>query len=286
MLDPHLVTASHGHVHQIDAVTDLLHGNYESVTTVGEVFRGSVLGLGVADRLDGEIVSVDGDTWRIPASGIPEIAEPDLGMPFAISAEGGSPFTMEVPPGTTQEQIAAIVEQAIHRQHDYRHPIAAVRLDGTFTDVLLRTEHRQDPPFQHLDSVLRREVQFSFDHWQGTFVGFSFPQTNNDQITIPGLHLHAISQDRKSGGHSHRATSDAAQLRIWLDDVDIAVPQSRVTHALDVLRKVAEHGGPQQRQQAVNLMELLQSANSTADDFAQAIALHDAYLHDPYLEKP
>ena len=286
MFDPHLVTAAHGHVHQIDVVTDLLHGNYDSITTVGDVFSNTVLGLGVADRLDGEIVSVDGQTWRIPASGVPVIAEPDLGMPFAISAEGGTSIHIELAPGTTQDQIATIVEQEIHRQHDNLHPIAAVRLDGTFTDVLLRTEHRQDPPFQHLDNVLRREVQFSFDTWQGTFVGFSFPQTNNDQIAIPGLHLHAISRDRTSGGHSHRATTDIAQLRIWLDDVDIAVPQSRVTHALDVLRKVAEHGGPQQRQQAVNLMELLQSANSTADDFAQAIALHDAYLHDPYLEKP
>lgn len=285
MLDPHLVAASHGHVHQIDAVADLLHGNYESITTVGQVFPGTILGLGVADRLDGEIVSLDGDTWRIPASGVPEIAEPDLGMPFAISAEGGSPFTMEVPPGTTQEQIATIVERVIHRQQDYRHPIAAVRLDGTFTDVLLRTERKQNPPFEHLDRVLRHEVQFPFDNWQGTFVGFSFPQVNNDQTTIPGLHLHAISQDRTSGGHSHRATSDTARLQIWLDDVNIAVPQSRVTHALDVLREVAEHGGPQQRQRAVDLMEHLQSAHSTANDFAQAIALHDAYLHDPYIEK-
>jgi acetolactate decarboxylase len=285
MLDPHLVAASHGHVHQIDAVADLLHGNYESITTVGQVFPGTILGLGVADRLDGEIVSLDGDTWRIPASGVPEIAEPDLGMPFAISADGGSPFTMEVPPGTTQEQIATIVEQVIHRQQDYRHPIAAVRLDGTFTDVLLRTERKQNPPFEHLDQVLRHEVQFPFDNWQGTFVGFSFPQVNNDQTTIPGLHLHAISQDRTSGGHSHRATSDTARLQIWLDDVNIAVPQSRVTHALDVLREVAEHGGPQQRQRAVDLMEHLQSAHSTANDFAQAIALHDAYLHDPYIEK-
>jgi len=285
MFDPHLVTAAHGHVHQLDVVTDLLHGNYDSITTVGDVFSNAVLGLGVADRLDGEIVSVDGQTWRIPASGVPVIAEPDLGMPFAISAEGGTSINIELAPGTTQDQIATIVEQEIHRQHDNLHPIAAVRLDGTFTHVLFRSEHKQDPPFEHLDQVLRHEVLFPFDKWQGTLVGFSFPQANNDQSTIPGLHLHAISQDRTSGGHSHRATSDNARLQIWLDDVDVVIPQSRITHALDVLRKVAEHGGPQQRQQAVNLIGHLQSTNANAQDFAEAIALHDAYLHDPYLEK-
>lgn len=285
MFDPYLISASHGHVHQIDAVTDLIYGNYESVTTVHEAFSNTVLGFGVAEHLDGEIVSVDGITWRIPASGRPELAGPEVGMPFAIGAEGGSPLTLQVPPGTTQDQIATMVENAIHLQHDQRHPVAALRLDGTFVDVLLRSEHKQSPPYQHLDSVLRQEVQFAFDTWQGTFVGFSFPLQANNDATIPGLHLHAISYDRTSGGHSHRATSVTAQLRMWLDDVDIALPKSRITHALDGLQKVAAHGGPEQRQQAMDLIKHLQSSGATAQDFSEAIALHDAYLHDPYIEK-
>lgn len=285
MLDPHLVRASHGHVHQTDAVTDLLHGNYESVTTVAEVFPNSLLGLGVADRLDGEIVSVDGETWRVPASGIPEIAHNNLGMPFAISAEGGAPVPVAVELGATVDDISHLIESIVAELNDGKHTIVAVRIDGTFSNVLLRSEHRQEPPFEHLDEVLRHETQFPFESWTGTLVGFSFPQVNDQGITIPGLHLHAISADRTSGGHCHRAIVSAATMNIWLDDSDIAIPQTRISHAMKLLEIVRKNGGPEQIERARLLLDHLNSEHATAADFAEAIALHDAYLNDPYLEK-
>ena len=285
MLDPHLVRASHGHVHQTDAVTDLLHGNYESVTTVAEVFPNSLLGLGVADRLDGEIVSVDGETWRVPASGIPEIAHNNLGMPFAISAEGGAPVPVAVELGATVDDISHLIESIVAELNDGKHTIVAVRIDGTFSNVLLRSEHKQEPPFEHLDEVLRHETQFPFESWTGTLVGFSFPQVNDQGITIPGLHLHAISADRTSGGHCHRAIVSAATMNIWLDDSDIAIPQTRISHAMKLLEIVRKNGGPEQIERARLLLDHLNSEHATAADFAEAIALHDAYLNDPYLEK-
>ena len=285
MLDPHLVRASHGHVHQTDAVTDLLHGNYESVTTVAEVFPNSLLGLGVADRLDGEIVSVDGETWRVPASGIPEIAHNSLGMPFAISAEGGAPVPVAVELGATVDDISHLIESIVAELNDGKHAIVAVRIDGTFSNVLLRSEHKQEPPFEHLDEVLRHETQFPFESWSGTLVGFSFPQINDQGITIPGLHLHAISADRTSGGHCHSAVVSAATMNIWLDDSDIAIPQTRISHAMKLLEIVRKNGGPEQIERARLLSDHLNSEHATAADFVEAIALHDAYLNDPYLEK-
>jgi len=285
VLDPHLVRASHGHVHQTDAVTDLLHGNYESVTTVAEVFPHSLLGLGVADRLDGEIVSIDGETWRVPASGIPEIAHNNLGMPFAISAEGGTPIPVVVEQGATVDDISHLIESIVAELNDGKHTIVAVRIDGTFSNVLLRSEHRQEPPFEHLDEVLRQETQFPFESWSGTLVGFSFPQTNDQGITIPGLHLHAISADRTSGGHCHSAIVSAATMNIWLDDSDIAIPQTRISHAMKLLEMVRKNGGPEQIERARLLLDHLNSVHATAVDFAEAMALHDAYLNDPYLEK-
>lgn len=292
MFDPHIIRASHGHVHQVDVLTDLLHGHYDSVTTVGEVFPNSVVGLGVAQYLDGEIVSINGETWRIPASGVPEIAGPTLGLPFAVSASGGTPLTFELAPGATYADIAQFIEQVIDESmggtSDSRHMIAAIRIDGQFTDVLLRSEHRQQPPFVHLDQALREEVQFPFEAWQGTLVGFAYPQADEfggDGVIIPGLHLHAISQDRSSGGHVHHVTIAQATASIWLDDCVIDIPRSRVSHALDLLHQVRDHGAPKQRDQAAALLGHLSSPQATASDFAQAIALHDAFLHDPYLDK-
>jgi len=289
MLDPHLVRASHGHVHQVDVVADLMHGNYEPVTTVAEAFTGSNLGLGVADRLDGEIISIDGLTWRIPASGVPEAAEPNLGLPFAVSAIGGIPFQQSLESNITDQEIGLIIEDFVKSANNGAHSVAAIRIDGTFRDVLLRSEHKQDPPFLPLNEVLRHEVQFPFDSWSGTLAGFAFPQqsgsTATSGATISGLHLHGLSFDRTSGGHVHHATTIQATLNLWLDDADITIPYSRISHAIKLLEHVMENGTPTQRSKSEYLIDHLVSDQSTPADFTAAIALHDAYLHDPYLEK-
>ena len=99
-----------GHIRQIETVHDLFAGRYEAVTTVGETFTDAVLGIGVAEGVDGEIIHVDGITWRIPANGVPERAGADLGMPFAVAAYGGTPITRDLPSGATMTEITTVVD--------------------------------------------------------------------------------------------------------------------------------------------------------------------------------
>ena len=49
----HRAEDHHGHIRQIEIVTDLFEGHYEAVTTVAEAFDGALLGLGVAEAVDG-----------------------------------------------------------------------------------------------------------------------------------------------------------------------------------------------------------------------------------------
>ena len=100
MFDPALIaavrrdTSDAGHIVQVDYFRDLYSGHYEAHTTVGETFTGSLLGLGLAAALDGEIASLDGITWQIRADGIPVVADASLGMPFAIAAFDGQSISL------------------------------------------------------------------------------------------------------------------------------------------------------------------------------------------------
>ncbi len=215
-----------GHIRQIETVHDLFAGRYESVCTVGETFDGAVIGLGVAEAVDGEIIHVDGTTWRIPADGVPRRAEPDLGMPFAVAAYGGKPITRSAPPAATMMEITEIVDEVLAAEgvhHDYL--VAAVSVVGDFSHVLLRSEHPQEPPYQPLGSPgqVTGEVRFDLAPWSGTLAGFRFPDIADD-VVIPGLHLHGIAHDHTSGGHCHSLTVNAARITIWVDDVEIEVP--------------------------------------------------------------
>lgn len=228
MLDARLAAAVGGHIHQYEIISDLLAGHYEPVTTVGAAFAGANLGLGVAECLDGEIVGCDGQVWRVPADGTPVRAPDDLGLAFAVVASEGRSHEASLAPGSTLDDISHslidIVGEALVGAH-------AVRLDGTFTDVLLRSEDRQEPPFPPLPAVLEHESRFAFDHWTGTLVGFRFPDAS-DGLVVPGLHLHAIATDRRSGGHVHTATVDQARLRVWVEDCDIDLPHRALAHLL------------------------------------------------------
>lgn len=226
MFDPALAAAAHGHITQIDTFTDLYRAHYESHTTVAETFRDFTVGLGIAEACDGEIVAFDGQVWRVPADGYPVIAEATLGLPFAVVAQGGLPIDTPVPPGCTMEDITTLVTDVITAGDltmPEEHLVAAVRLDGVFTDVTLRSEHRQEPPYPPLPDVLSHEVRFEFATWEGSLVGFRFPDVQ-DGVVVPGLHLHGISSDRGSGGHCHTFTVAHATLTVWLDDVAVTLP--------------------------------------------------------------
>lgn len=223
MLDPKLAAAVnhavHGHVLQVEPVAELMSGAYGAVTQAGEFFTNTVLGLGVAEACDGEVISVKGETWRIPADGLPQRAPADLGLAFAVSATGGEPITIPVTSPTDWNALDAVVaECAAHSA------VAAMQIEGDFRDVLLRSEARQEPPYPTLPEVLAHEVQFPFAEWSGTMVGFRFPTAEG---TIPGFHLHAISTDRKSGGHCHHATLVSGLISMWLDDVHIGLEHHR-----------------------------------------------------------
>jgi acetolactate decarboxylase len=220
---------NHGHIHQTEILNDLFAGHFEAVTTVAEAFDQTLLGLGVAEAADGEIVAFDGEVWRIPANGRPVLAGPTLGLPFAIAAAGGEFLTEVLPAGLDFAGVTAHVDTVLRRVNKHHeHLVAAIRIDGDFGNVLMRSEPRQTPPYPQLTTVLEHEAQFDFSAWSGTLVGFRFPDVS-DGIVIPGLHLHGVSADRASGGHCHYATIIAATMRLWIDDLDVRLPAQRST---------------------------------------------------------
>jgi acetolactate decarboxylase len=227
VLDPALAAAARGHVVQYETLADLGAGHYSAATSVGEAFGSCVVGLGVAEDADGELVALDGSAWRIPADGVARTAEPHLGVAFAVAACGGRPVS--VPFGGTLAEATAAVDAVLSGEAAEGAVVAAVRIDGAFGDVLLRSEPRQEPPYPPLADVLAHEVRFAFPEWRGTLAGFRFPEDAGG-LTVPGLHLHGISQDRATGGHCHAALVWTGVLTVWVDDVAILVPSSPGRH--------------------------------------------------------
>jgi acetolactate decarboxylase len=76
----------------------------------------------------------------------------------------------------------------------------ALRLEGSFDLLTLRSVHRQTRPYPPLAEVAAHQNVFTLHNAEGTLVGFRFPDYTQG-LEVPGYHLHFISADRTIGGH-------------------------------------------------------------------------------------
>lgn len=209
----------HGSVNQSRGAGQLFKGDFSSSTTAGAEFAGSRLGLGVMHDLDGEVVSVYGTTWRIPVSGIPVEVMPTEGIAFGIAAHGGREHRVEIPAGSDMIGILDVIDAYLAKSHvDHESVVCAIEVDGSFTDLVLRTEAPPTFANETLGEILENETRFEFNDWRGTLVGFRFPDETDGQ-TIPGLHFHAISHDRVSGGHVRKVVVNKVVAKVWVDEL-------------------------------------------------------------------
>jgi len=212
----------HGSVNQAGSANTLFAGNFSGTTTVKSEFANTRLGLGVMHDLEGEVVSLRGTTWRVPIEGTPEVLDPGEEIAFGIAATGGIAHTFHLKPALSIEGVLEHLDAYLLATHvDHEHVVCAIEMQGTFSDVALRTEGHPDWEGESLGEVLDHETRFIFPHWNGTLVGFRYPDSTTG-TTIPGLHLHAISDDRQSGGHVRNATTGVVRASVWVDDLHLA----------------------------------------------------------------
>lgn len=83
----------------------------------------------------------------------------------------------------------------------------AMRLDGVFKSVKVRTAAGQTKPREGLLEIGKNQVSFSFENVRGTLVGFRQPHYLQG-IGVAGDHLHFITDDRTRGGHVLALESD------------------------------------------------------------------------------
>jgi acetolactate decarboxylase len=191
----HADRPDHEVVHQLQLAHVLLDGGYEGVATLAEVLADGDQGLGTVDRLDGELVIVDGQPWQIDWHGHAHLMPPETTTPFAVVAHLDPVATVRL----VDADFAAVRTQVEHLVDDPT-AVVAVRLEGEFDHALMRSVPPQDPPYRPFAEVSDSEVRWDVAPFIGVMVGFRFPDLSPG-ATIAGLHLHGIDQARTTGGH-------------------------------------------------------------------------------------
>lgn len=181
---------------QVSTIDALMEGVYDGAVTFKELKTHGDLGIGTFDRLDGEMICLDGKVYKVRADG----------KVYEVSDEEKTPFasvTFFVPDTVAVVGLLANLEELkgwLDTLIPSKNMFYAVKVKGTFGYVKTRSVPAQEKPYPTLMEVSKKQSVFEYTDVKGTLLGFWCPSYVKG-INVPGFHLHFISEDRSEGGH-------------------------------------------------------------------------------------
>jgi acetolactate decarboxylase len=184
-------------IFQNSTINALLEGLYDDDVTFKQLHNHGNLGLGTFNKLDGEMVAVDGEFYKIKAADGFAYPVPDNEKtPFSVVTYFNADSSTVLKKSLNLEELLKYIDALLPSGNIFY----AFRIEGTFSYVKTRSVPPQVKPYPRLAVVVKTQSIFEFKYVQGYLVGFWFPFYMKD-INIPGYHLHFLSKDKKRGGH-------------------------------------------------------------------------------------
>ena len=174
----------------------LVEGVYEGDLTYGELKKHGDFGLGTFNRLDGEMVAVDGVFYKIDSEGKVSIAEDSMKSPFAIVTFFDSNEKLVPDRELNCEELKKYIGDAL----PIKNIFYAIKISGEFEYLKTRSVHAQEKPYPPISEAVKEQSEFDLNNLKGTIAGYWLP-LYIEGMSQSGFHFHFISADKKSGGH-------------------------------------------------------------------------------------
>lgn len=200
----------------------LLDGVYDGDQTIGELLRHGDFGLGTFNALDGELLVLDGVTYRLRSDGDATVAAADDRTPFAVITTFVTHVRHDVPTRATRSELVELLAESVPSQNY----LYAVRIHGLFGLVRTRTVARQSKPYRPLVAVTAGEPVLEQRDIVGTVAGFRTPLYERG-IGVPGGHVHFIDEPLRRGGHVLDFVLENGTLEVCIGtDLHVALPMT------------------------------------------------------------
>lgn len=216
---------------QYSTIDALLAGLYDGDMTMEQLkFQGD-FGLGTLNGLDGELVVLDGTAYHITAGGEATIPPNSAKTPFATTSFFQEDAILKLDQINTLEELNTAVKAGLPTDNIFY----AIRVDGHFEFVKTRAIPKQNPPYEPLAELVKKQVVVKFSG-KGTLVGYYSPPFVKG-VNVPGFHWHFISEDRTGGGHVLDCAFAPTTARLdSLRTFTVQLPDSDAFDAVDLTR--------------------------------------------------
>ena len=219
-------------MYQVSLLQSLTEGDFEGSVTVGDLKKHGDTGIGTFDGLDGELVMLDGKVWQAAGDGSVNLMEDTATIPFGNVTFLDSDETLDVSGAASFE---ALLKQLDGRVTELGiNNFYAVRIDGTFDKMNVRSEYKQEQPYPTIvDALAADQTFFNLEKVEGSMVGVYCPPYASS-MNSAGWHFHFVTADRKQGGHVldcvvGKATATIDQTK----EFDLALPGSQKFESTD-----------------------------------------------------
>lgn len=207
---------------QTSILQSLAKGVYDGDLTVGELKEHGDFGVGTYNRLNGEMVALDGVFYRVKSDGSIEIPQDSTKSPFAMVTFFDADETLKPDMKLSCDELKSFIENAL----PFKNIFYAIKIKGIFEYMKTRSVPEQSMPYPPLSEVIKHESHFEFKDIPGTIVGLWLPEYM-EQINQPGFHFHFISDDKKSGGHVLDCRTENVRIEAdYMRELDLELPDT------------------------------------------------------------
>lgn len=195
---------------QVGTLAGFLQGIYDGNYDYANLAKKGDFGLGTLNAVDGEMIAVDGQFYRVDANGVAGLIPPTAKTPFAVVTQFKAISTFSITNIPNIEQLNAMLDAHLQTPNIFY----MIRIDCTLAWVKLRSEHCQIRNYLPLAEALPlKQTEFELKNSQGTLVITYAPQYSAG-VTIAGYHHHYISHDKTTGGHVFDLSLQTGQVMI------------------------------------------------------------------------
>jgi len=181
---------------QVSTIDAVMAGCYNGTVSIQELRSHGDTGIGTTHGLDGELIADNGRFYLARASGGVISLNDTVTVPYASVGWFEPDRVVTVDRPLTADTFAAFFRECVPSADQWY----LIRAEGRFGTMCTRSIPPQDLPYPPLPDAAAEQEIFFDNGSRGVLVGIWSPNASRG-IAVPGLHLHYLSEDRRSGGH-------------------------------------------------------------------------------------
>jgi len=212
---------------QVGNASALFSGAIVGDMTIEQLKEHGNFGLGTFNDINGEMIALNGNFYQIGENGKTIIVDPNWKTPYAEIMN----FTPNSLIQLNEVHNYKFLRDIIYPKIKNKNVPYAVYVTGHFAYLKLRSRS----PRSALSTKNIIEKIYTIQNVSGSLVGYWFPEYLMN-LTVPGFHLHFISDDKKRSGHVLDLKIETAQFALQIiDKIELQFPQTKIYNDANIV---------------------------------------------------